>query len=181
MDLSDDCKGEETSFRTCNKCQDGFAVNPFECQACQKSPDCVEASAECSLSPGNEIYLKCNTCTTGLAPDPVSGMCGVCVELSPSCINYDTSCIVGTNNLACKTCNDDTQLIEGSCVTVEDSSLPLGAIVGLSIGIIVLIASVSAIILLVGLYRKQRELNKACGISKTESGVEIFPVEFDEL
>eukprot|EP00121_Abeoforma_whisleri_P003089 Awhi_evm1s2774 len=31
-DLADTCRGEETDLRTCNKCNDGFAVNPFECQ-----------------------------------------------------------------------------------------------------------------------------------------------------
>eukprot|EP00121_Abeoforma_whisleri_P014254 Awhi_evm1s13144 len=115
MDLSDDCKGEETNFRTCNKCNNGYAVNPFECQACLKHSDCVEASGECSLVPGNEIYLKCITCAVGLFPDSISGICSGCLELSPSCVIYDTSCIAGKNSLACKTCNDDTQLIEGSC------------------------------------------------------------------
>eukprot|EP00121_Abeoforma_whisleri_P014819 Awhi_evm1s13666 len=31
-DLSDNCKGEKTNYLTCNKCEDGYAVNPYECQ-----------------------------------------------------------------------------------------------------------------------------------------------------
>eukprot|EP00121_Abeoforma_whisleri_P007770 Awhi_evm1s7105 len=112
---SDMCEGEETTLFTCNKCNDGYAADPIKCTKCIQSQNCIESSVECSLSPGNETYLKCNECAHGLAPDPTTGICDFCLPLSPSCISYDTSCVAGTQQLACTLCIDGRELIEGSC------------------------------------------------------------------
>eukprot|EP00121_Abeoforma_whisleri_P009608 Awhi_evm1s8838 len=72
------------------------------------------------------------------------------------CLTFDSICIPETQNMACKLCSDDTELIDGACVTVIDNSLDIGIIVGIAVGIILVIGVISLIVLRVSLVRVRK-------------------------